>query len=102
MKTTFGLMPLAIGILLRHHYDRVLKDKIKANTETGHVPLRLEELIYDEAFTLTRVSLPSFYLSVSTPIDPTISGSVQQHFMDSATKFVPSLSLNPRSTKLCV
>jgi hypothetical protein len=56
-RTTLGLMPLAIGILLRHYYDKVLKDKNKAKNGDGSVPLRLEELMYDEAFTLTRVSL---------------------------------------------
>ena len=59
-KTTLGLMPLAIGILLRHYYDRVLKDKNKNKNGEGAaalVPLRLEELMYDEAFTITRVSL---------------------------------------------
>ncbi|KAN0137886.1 Alpha/Beta hydrolase fold, partial [Lactarius tabidus] len=53
-RTTLGLMPLAIGILLRHYYDKVLKDKNKAKNGDGSVPLRLEELMYDEAFTLTR------------------------------------------------
>ena len=63
-RTTLGLIPLAIGILLRHYYDKVLKDKNKGkNGGDGPVPLRLEELMYDEAFTLTRVSL-SILLSV--------------------------------------
>ncbi|KAH9165053.1 Alpha/Beta hydrolase protein [Lactarius sanguifluus] len=54
-RTTLGLMPLAIGILLRHYYGRVIKDKSK-NREGAAVPvpLRLEELMYDEAFTITR------------------------------------------------
>ena len=55
-RTTLGLIPLAIGILLRHYYDKVLKDKNKGKNGDGPVPLRLEELMYDEAFTLTRVS----------------------------------------------
>jgi hypothetical protein len=62
-------MPLAIGILLRHYYDRILKDKNKSKTGEGArtlVPLRLEELMYDEAFTITRVSLSPF----SMPIPP--------------------------------
>ena len=53
-------MPLAIGILLRHYYGRVLKDKSRNKNSGGAaipVPLRLEELMYDEAFTITRVSL---------------------------------------------
>lgn len=65
-STTLGLMPLAIGILLRHYYGRVLKDKNKNKNSGGAaipVPLRLEELMYDEAFTITRVSL--FHLPVS-------------------------------------
>ena len=66
-KTTLGFMPLAIGVLLRHYYDRVLKDRNKVKNGEGAaipVPLRLEELMYDEAFTITRVSL--FFLSVPT------------------------------------
>jgi hypothetical protein len=55
-RTTLGLMPLAIGILLRHYYEKVLKDKNKGKNGDGPVPLRLEELMYDEAYTLTRVS----------------------------------------------
>ncbi|KAF8258131.1 Alpha/Beta hydrolase protein [Lactarius quietus] len=57
-RTTLGLMPLAIGILLRHYYEKVLKDNNKSKNGDGAVPLRLEELMYDEAFTITRVSLP--------------------------------------------
>ncbi|KAI9441920.1 alpha beta-hydrolase [Lactarius indigo] len=54
-RTTLGLMPLAIGIVVRHYYDRVIKDKSKSREgSTGPVPLRLEELMYDEAFTITR------------------------------------------------
>ncbi len=74
-KTTLGLMPLAIGILLRHYYARVLKDKKKHESpqnEEGRalrVQLRLEELMYDEAFTITRVSLcPPSYLHPNTTI----------------------------------
>ncbi|KAH9055379.1 hypothetical protein EDB87DRAFT_1333457 [Lactarius vividus] len=54
-KTALGLMPLAIGIVLRHYYERVTKDKNKSRDgATGPVPLRLEELMYDEAFTISR------------------------------------------------
>ncbi|KAH8985537.1 Alpha/Beta hydrolase protein [Lactarius akahatsu] len=54
-RTTLGLMPLAIGILLRHYYKRVIKDKSKSGEGAAvPVPLRLEELKYDEAFTITR------------------------------------------------
>ena len=36
-------MPLAIDILLRQYYDKVLKDKVQGRiTETSHVPLRLK------------------------------------------------------------
>ncbi|KAN0137895.1 hypothetical protein V8E53_004379 [Lactarius tabidus] len=38
--------------LTRHQYDKVIKDKNKGKTGDGPV-LRLEELTYDEAFTLT-------------------------------------------------
>ncbi|KAH9055377.1 Alpha/Beta hydrolase protein [Lactarius vividus] len=54
-RTTLGLMPLAIGIVLRHYYGRVIKDKSKSKEGAAvPVPLRLEELMYDEAFTITR------------------------------------------------
>jgi len=59
-RMTLSIMPIAIGVVLRHYYDRVLKDKNKSKNEEGAalpVPLRLEELMYDEAFTITRVSL---------------------------------------------
>lgn len=67
-KTTLGIMPLAIGIVLRHYFARVRKDKNKSKNGEGAavpVPLRLEELMYDEAFTITRVSLYSFLLSAN-------------------------------------
>jgi hypothetical protein len=66
-KTRLGFVPLAIGVVLRHYYDRVLKDRNKSKNGEGAaipVPLRLEELMYDESFTITRVSL--FFLSVRT------------------------------------
>ena len=66
-RTTLGLIPLAIGILLRHYYDKVLKDKNKGKNGDGPVPLRLEELMYDEAFTLTRVSLSILLLVRLSP-----------------------------------
>ncbi|KAI0301668.1 hypothetical protein B0F90DRAFT_287335 [Multifurca ochricompacta] len=55
-RTTLGLMPLAVGILLRHYYDKIIKDKDKERTGATKtfVPLRSEELIYDEAFSITR------------------------------------------------
>lgn len=94
-STTLGLMPLAIGILLRHYYGRVLKDKNRNKNSGGAaipVPLRLEELMYDEAFTITRVSL--FHLPVS------FNPKSIQHFRLCSTelyglgnKVRPSLSL---------
>src|ERR1700761_2939304 len=103
-KTTLGLMPLAIGILLRHYYDRVLKDKNKSKNGEGAavlVPLRQEELMYDEAFTITRVSLSLLNPQINPNHPDTISGYARQNFMDSATKCVPtfntffSVSLKP-------
>jgi hypothetical protein len=64
-------MPLAIGILLRHYYDKVIKDKNKNENGEGAavpVPLRLEELMYDEAFSITRVSLPPLLSACLNPI----------------------------------
>lgn len=65
-KTALGLMPLALGIVLRHYYERVIKDKSKSKEgAAAPVPLRLEELVYDEAFTISRVSASSPRLSRS-------------------------------------
>ena len=61
-RTTLGLIPLAIGIFMRHYYDKVLKDKNKSMNGEGAatpMPLRLEELMY-EAFTITRMSFSPF------------------------------------------
>ena len=52
-----GLHSRIQSILLCHYYNKVLKDKNKEKNGDGPVPLRLEELMYDEAFTLTHVSL---------------------------------------------
>jgi hypothetical protein len=52
-RTILGLIPLYMGVLLRHYYCKLFKDKNKA---LFTVPLRSEELMYDEAFTITRVS----------------------------------------------
>lgn len=66
-RTILGLMPLAIGILLRHYYDKVLKDKTKGKNRDESVPLHIEELMYDEAFTLIRVSFSSLLLVCLNP-----------------------------------
>jgi hypothetical protein len=52
-RTTLGLIPLCVGIMLRHYYYKLVKDKTKAPFT---VPLCREELMYDEALTITRVS----------------------------------------------
>ena len=52
-RTTLGLIPLYVSVLLRHYYYKLVKDKSEARFT---VPLRREELMYDEAFTITRVS----------------------------------------------
>ena len=52
-RTTLGLIPLYVGVLLRHYYYKLVEDKTKTRFT---VPLRREELMYDEAFTITRVS----------------------------------------------
>ncbi len=52
-STTLGLIPLYVGILLRHYYCKLLKGKGKARFA---VSLRREELMYDEAFSIARVS----------------------------------------------
>ncbi|KAI0260170.1 hypothetical protein BC834DRAFT_561739 [Gloeopeniophorella convolvens] len=48
-RTTLGIMPQFLGILVRHYYDRLVKDAAKAG-----VPLRHEELLYDEAFSIAK------------------------------------------------
>jgi len=52
-RTFLGLLPLVVGILLRHYYSRLPKGKGK---EHDTVPLRRKDLAYDEAFCITRVS----------------------------------------------
>ena len=92
-RTTLGLIPLAIGIILRHYYDKVLKDKNKGKNGDGPVPLRLEELMYDEAFTLTRVS-PSILLPVC--LNPQSIQSTELYGLGNKVRpFHPSLLSEP-------
>jgi hypothetical protein len=57
-RTTLGLVPLFLGILLRHYYNKLTKNKSRKNPSVVVVPLRSEELMYDEAFSIVRVSYP--------------------------------------------
>ena len=59
MRTTLGIIPLYVGILLRHYYYKLVKGK---NKERYTVRLRRKELMYDEVFTITRVSYGPFCL----------------------------------------
>jgi hypothetical protein len=52
-RITLGLFPLALGVLLRHYYSKLVRNKGK---ECVAVPLRSKELMYDEAFSVMRVS----------------------------------------------
>ena len=50
--------PLFLETLVKHYFARVIKDSSKLA-----VPLRSEELLYDEAFNIVKVSSdPSFVL----------------------------------------
>jgi hypothetical protein len=79
-RTTLGLIPLYVGVLLRHYYYKLIKDKSKTA-----VPLRMEELMYDEAFTITRVSYGAV-LPLSRLTQPN-----HQNFMDAATRYTSSV-----------
>ena len=48
--------PLLLETLLKHYFDRLLKDKIDS-TSQGRVltQLRKDELLYDEAFIIVKV-----------------------------------------------
>ena len=59
LRTTLGLIPLYVGVLLRHYYYKLVKGKNKARYT---VRLRRKELMYDEVFTITRVSYSPFSL----------------------------------------
>jgi hypothetical protein len=61
-RTALGLIPLYVGILLRHYYYKLVNGKGKTSIP---VPLRSKELMYDEAFTITRVSYCTALFSTS-------------------------------------
>ena len=71
-RTTLGLFPLVLGVLLRHYYSKLLKGK-GTGKECVAVPLRNKELMYDEAFSILRVSYSS---STSCPF---FSSSLEFH-----------------------
>jgi len=76
-RTTLGLIPLYVGVLLRHYYYKLVKDKSKTRFT---VPLRREELMYDEAFSITRVSYGAVLpLRLTKPN--------HQNLMDAATRY---------------
>ena len=50
VSLTFG--PLFLETLVKHYFSRVVSDKSKIG-----VPLRREELLYDEAFNIVKVLL---------------------------------------------
>jgi hypothetical protein len=57
-KTALSFMPLFLRILLRHYYNKLGKKRSRENASAAVVPLRREELMYDEAFSIVRVSYP--------------------------------------------
>jgi len=67
-RAALGLIPLYVGILLRHYYYKLVKGKGKTSIP---VPLRSKELMYDEAFSITRVStVPPFSLNLAVLTKP--------------------------------
>jgi hypothetical protein len=52
-------MPLFLRTLLRHYYNKLIKDNSRENASAVVVALRSEELMYDEAFSIARVSYHS-------------------------------------------
>ena len=82
-RIALGLFPLLLGVLLRHYYTKLLvRDKNKHKGKAClAVPLRNEELMYDEAFSIMRVSYSLF---------PILSGlliSIFQDFMSKSTRY---------------
>jgi hypothetical protein len=47
------LAPLFVQSLVRHYYDKVVKDP-----HSPRVPLRDEELLYDQVFSIAKVCVP--------------------------------------------
>jgi hypothetical protein len=83
-RTTLGLFPLVLGVLLRHYYSKLAKDKTKGCVA---VPLRSKELMYDEAFNIIRVS----YHPPSFPSHPLLI-IIFQNFNDALARYT-SLAL---------
>jgi hypothetical protein len=52
-------MPLFLRTLLRHYYNKLIKDNSRENASAVVVALRSKELMYDEAFSIARVSYHS-------------------------------------------
>ena len=76
-RTTLGLLPLVLGVLLRHYYSKLVKDK-GTGKECVAVPLRNKELMYDEAFSVMRVSYSFFYIPSFLLIKSRISWTHQR------------------------
>ena len=56
-RTTLTTVPIFLKTLVKHYFARVVSDGSKTD-----VPLRREELLYDEAFSIGKVLL-AVYLS---------------------------------------
>jgi hypothetical protein len=79
-RTALGFMPLFLRILLCHYYKKLSNERSRENSSAVVVPLRREELMYDEAFSIVRVSypFPSIRLAWMT--------FIHQNFMDATTE----------------
>jgi hypothetical protein len=81
-RIALGLFPLLLGVLLRHYYTKLVRDKNKGKGKACvAVPLRSEELMYDEAFSIMRVSHPLF------PILSDLLITMFQDFMNISTRY---------------
>lgn len=62
--------PLFLETLVKHYFSRVVKDGSKSA-----VPLRSEELLYDEAFNIVKVLSDVTHLIISLNVSPEIRTS---------------------------
>ena len=82
-RVTLNTGPLFFGTLFKHYFARVVSDGSKIG-----VPLRREELLYDEAFNIAKVLLAAYFVN---PIECYHSS---KGFMNVATRYIPiSLAL---------
>ena len=77
-RVTLNTGPLFFGTLVKHYFARIVSDGSKIG-----VPLRREELLYDEAFNIAKVLL-AVYL-----VNPIECYHSSKGFMNVATRYIP-------------